>query len=147
VTETIGPARTQDLEELLGLLRAADLPEAGVSDHFPDGFILARDADGTLSGAAGLERYADCALLRSVVVRPDLRGTGLGQRLSSAVLERADSNGIGEVYLLTTTAERFFPRLGFEQVDRSALPEALSSSAELQGACPASAVAMRRARP
>ncbi|HET7600112.1 MAG TPA: hypothetical protein VFK09_07450, partial [Gemmatimonadales bacterium] len=50
-----------------------------------------------------------------------------------------------DAYLLTTTADRWFRRLGFVPVERSALPAALAGSEELKGACPASAVAMHRA--
>ena len=50
---------------------------------------------------------------------------------------------LAELYLLTTTAEGFFPRLGWEPVARAELPAELAGSQELRGACPASAAAMR----
>ncbi|MCI0572486.1 MAG: hypothetical protein L0Y66_17160 [Myxococcaceae bacterium] len=48
------------------------------------------------------------------------------------------------LYLLTTTAAESFPRFGFTHVDRSSLPPELHASEELRGACPASAVVMKR---
>jgi len=48
------------------------------------------------------------------------------------------------LYLLTTTAEEYFPSFGFEKVERSSVPAELNDSAELKGACPASATVMRR---
>jgi amino-acid N-acetyltransferase len=140
-------ARAEDLEAVLTLLREARLPEAGVADHFPEGFVVASEPSGALLGAAGLEAYGSAGLLRSVVVRADQRGTGLGQLLSREVVARAGASGVRDLFLLTTTAEGFFPRLGFQRVDRETLPEALGGSAELRGACPASAVAMRLALP
>jgi amino-acid N-acetyltransferase len=55
----------------------------------------------------------------------------------------ARQDGAGAVFLLTTTAERFFPRLGFEPIARAEVPTSVQASAEFQSACPASAVAMR----
>ncbi len=46
--------------------------------------------------------------------------------------------------LLTTTAEDWFPRFGFVRIARDAVPAALHASAELRGACPASAAVMQK---
>ena len=84
------------------------------------------------------------ALLRSAVVSSDNRGTGVGGRLVKQLLERADEQGIEELYLLTTTAEDYFPRFGFTRTTRSAVPDAVKASAEFRGACPDTAVVMTR---
>ena len=140
------PAAEGDLDDALALLAACRLPTAGVREHFPAAFLVARDGEtGALVGLAGVEVYGDAGLLRSVAVSEAQRGTGLGQRLTEAVLAHARERGVREVYLLTATAERFFPRFGFRRIDRADLPAALEGSAELRGACPASAVAMRLA--
>jgi len=103
--------------------------------------VAARDS--TLLGCAGVEQHGEVGLLRSVAVVEGLGGHGVGTVLVRAALERARALGLHELYLLTTTAAGYFPRFGFETVGRDALPSALSASEELQGACPASAVAMR----
>jgi len=59
-------------------------------------------------------------------------------------LQRAREDGIDEVYLLTTTAEKYFPRFGFARTTRAAVPETVKESAEFRGACPDTAVVMRR---
>ena len=46
------------------------------------------------------------------------------------------------VYLLTISAQNYFPRFGFKQITRAEIPESLNASAELRGACPDSAVVM-----
>jgi amino-acid N-acetyltransferase len=46
------------------------------------------------------------------------------------------------VYLLTTTAEAFFPHFGFERIERAAVPPRIQNSREFHGACPASATVM-----
>jgi len=137
----IAPARQADRGAMLALLASAELPTAGFAAHLGSA-LVARDG-ATVAGCVALELYGDEVLLRSLVVSPAERGTRLGERLTAAVLDLARERGARRVWLLTTTAERFFPRFGFERVERSALPPALDASAELRGACPASAVAMR----
>ena len=145
-SETSGPrvalARAEDLESILRMLAGAGLPTAGVAEHLASA-LVAR-AGCRVVGCVALELYGEEALLRSLAVVPAVRGSGLGVRLAEAALELARERGARRVWLLTTTAERFFPRFGFERVERSSLPAALDASAELRGACPASAIAMRR---
>ena len=135
-------ARKADLPAVEQLLSASQLPIDGVKDHFAD-FIVAEDSNG-IEGAVGLEKYESVALLRSAVVAPEYRGSGLGRKLVEQVLERAEEDGIDELYLLTTTAEKYFPRFGFKPTTRAAVPEELKSSAEFRGACPETAVVMKR---
>jgi amino-acid N-acetyltransferase len=138
----IRKARQSDLPAVEKLLVASKLPLDGVRDHFAD-FIVAEDSDG-IEGAVGLEKYDSVALLRSAVVAAEHRGGGIGRRLVEQVLERAEEDGIDELYLLTTTAEEYFPRFGFARTTRTAVPEELKSSAEFRGACPETAVVMKR---
>ncbi|HYJ79351.1 MAG TPA: arsenic resistance N-acetyltransferase ArsN2 [Longimicrobiaceae bacterium] len=143
MTIRIEPAGTADLPGVVALLDDARLPAAGIEQHFPAGFFVARGADGELVGAAGVEVYGGVGLLRSVVVAPPARGTGLGETLSRAVMELAAERGVRELYLLTTSADGYFPRLGFARVAREDLPGELDRSEQLRGACPSSAIAMR----
>lgn len=82
------------------------------------------------------------ALLRSTAVAPDWRGTGLGRRLVTHVIAEAESRGIKALYLLTTTAERYFPSFGFVKTQRDAVPDEVKQSVEFREACPASATVM-----
>jgi amino-acid N-acetyltransferase len=138
----IRKARKTDLPAVEELLLNSNLPLDGVRDHFAD-FIVAEDTDG-IEGAVGLEKYDSVALLRSAVVAPEHRGSGVGKRLVEQVLERAEEDGIDELYLLTTTAEKYFPRFGFKATSRAGVPEELKASAEFRGACPDTAVVMKR---
>jgi amino-acid N-acetyltransferase len=88
--------------------------------------------------------YADGALLRSVAVAQDRRGTGLGHQLTDAALDLARTQGIESLFLLTTTAENYFPKFGFERITRAEVPPGVQQSIEFRSACPASAVVMRR---
>jgi amino-acid N-acetyltransferase len=137
----VRPATAADYQALIGLLEAAGLPTAGVPATLED-FVVA-DTEAGLAGAIGLERYGPAALLRSAVVRPGDQGTGIGAALVRAVLDRARNDDVREIYLLTTTAERWFPRFGFTPVARTQVPEAVRGSVEFREACPASAAVMR----
>ena len=139
---TLRAATAGDYPAVLGLLERAGLPSDGVPAGMHD-FIVA-DREGRIVGAVGLEHYGESALLRSAVVDPGLRNTGLGTSLIEDLLARASERGIRDLYLLTTTAEGWFPRFGFVRIDRDAVPEAVRTSVEFREACPASATVMRK---
>ena len=138
----IESATGRDLPEIRALLERLHLPLAGVDEHVPT-MLVARDGE-QIVGTAALELYADGALLRSVAVEPHLQGRQLGQQLTDAALQLASNRGVTTVFLLTTTAERFFPRFGFEPIGREQVPPSVRESVEFQSACPASAVVMRK---
>lgn len=138
---TIRAAHWQDAVAVRALLAHAKLPLDGVPDDLAH--FLVAESDGTVVGVIGLEPYGDAALLRSAVVAPAVRGTGLGVRLVHALLEAARASGARELVLLTTTAEDWFPRFGFERITRESAPASMHASEEFRGACPASAVVMR----
>jgi arsenite methyltransferase len=135
------PAGRADLGAILGLLRAAGLPDAGVADHLEGGYVVA-ESGGLVVGAAGLEQHGDDGLLRSVVVAPAWRGRGVGEAMVRERVAAAESLGLSGVYLLTTTAASWFPRLGFAPVERGTVPEAVRSSPEFDELCPSTAVVM-----
>jgi amino-acid N-acetyltransferase len=135
-------AKRDDLSEVLSLLSRAQLPTAGVADVFPH-FIVA-ESEGNIVGVVGLELYGGSALLRSAAVEESWRGSGVGRVLVERALDLARERGIDDVYLLTTTAEEYFPKFGFACISRDAVAEEVRSSVEFRTACPASAVAMRK---
>lgn len=140
-TIVVRRARPEDRARVEALLAAENLPLAGVAEHFGS-FLIAVTAQ-SIAGAIGLERYGEDALLRSAVVAKEARGRGVGALLAARLLHDAAAAGVRRVFLLTTTAEPWFARIGFRPVPRTELPAALSASAELRGACPDTAVAMR----
>lgn len=139
----ISQAERDALPEVVALLQESSLPVAGVAENFPS-FLVARAKDGRLTGCIGLEVYGDVGLLRSLAVASSERGSGLGTKLVSGLFDLARSKGVETLYLLTTTAEGYFPRFGFERLSREEADPKLEASAELRGACPASAILMRR---
>jgi amino-acid N-acetyltransferase len=132
-----------DREPVEVLLRSLELPTDGLSEWFDEFWI--GDHAGTVVAVAGMERYGDAGLLRSVAVAREWQGSGIGRALVDRVLEDGRAAGVRDVYLLTTTAEHYFPRLGFACVGRETVPAGVRTSAEFTGACPASAVVMCKA--
>ena len=136
------PAAATDLAAVERLLIANGLPLDGVPAALTD-FVVAQ-VDGDVVGVAGLEVCCDNALLRSVAVADGWRAHGIGRALVTRVISDAEARGIHALYLLTTTAERYFPTFGFQPVARADVPEDVRATAEFQSACPDSATVMRR---
>jgi amino-acid N-acetyltransferase len=141
-TASIRRAAAADLAAVHNLLLDASLPLDGVPADLADFLVATRGEQ--VVGAVGIERYGAHGLLRSAVVHPDLRGTGLGEALVTALLDAARSSGLRDLTLLTTTAAAWFPRFGFAIIGREAAPQPLHASEEFRGACPASATVMFR---
>jgi len=133
-------AERPDFPAVLTLLVEAKLPTEGVAEHFQSFFVV--DHGGRIVACAGLEVRGDAALVRSLVVAPDARGSGLGAAVLRRALHEAHDRP-GGVYALTTTAEAYLSRFGFERVARESLPAQLFESRELQDACPSSAAVMK----
>ncbi len=136
-------ASQADRPSILQLLRDSGLPIDGLVDHLNTA-LVARDG-AAIIGFAAVEIYADGALLRSVAVVPPARGHGVGERLTEEAVALARSLRTPAVYLLTTTAESYFPRFGFVQTTRDLVPTGVQQSIEFRSACPATAVVMRKA--
>ncbi len=101
-----------------GALLPRSLPE--LWEHMRDFFIY-RDEDG-VGGCCALHiDAADLGEIRSLVLREDLRGQGIGQKLLEACIDEARALGISRVYALTRIPD-FFYRFGFGRIDMHELP-------------------------
>ena len=139
---TITAAHADDIDVIEALLEREHLPANGLHDHI-ERTLVAR-AGNRIIGCAAVELYDDGALLRSVAVDPEHRGSGVGGDLTRAALRLAEGRGVPAVYLQTTSAEQFFPRFGFSVIDRADLPPAVRSSWQFTSGCCSSAVVMRK---
>jgi amino-acid N-acetyltransferase len=120
----------------LALLQSQGLPVSDITDeHLKHFFFIG--SDGSPTGLVGVELYGTEALLRSLVVAETARTQGLGSALVQHVEDYAAARRVGAMYLLTTTAERFFERRGYRRVDRTQAPPAIQTTAEFAGLCPA----------
>lgn len=137
----VRPAVKEDLPLVRELLEAAALPTESIGTG-STAFFVAEGA-GSILGCAGLERYGEDALFRSLAVRASLRGKGFGELLTRHVLSAASDGGARRAVLLTESAAPFFRRLGFVETDRSSVGnEALAASSEFAALCPSGAATM-----
>jgi len=132
-------ARNTDLSAIKRLLAECDLPVDDIDLSLQTFFLL---EDNAVIACAAIEFYGDAGLLRSVAVKPARRGEGLGKIVTKNALEHAKSKGLKTIYLLTTTAENYFPSFGFSEIHRDKAPTAIRASREFREICPASAVCM-----
>jgi amino-acid N-acetyltransferase len=127
----------------VALLRAQGLPDSDITDEHLEHFFFV-GSDGSPTGLVGLELYGTDALLRSLVVVESARAKGLGTTLTEHAEHYAASQGVRSIYLLTTTAEAFFKRLGYERIERSNAPPSIEGTREFAGLCPASSAFMAK---
>ena len=125
------------------LLTSAGLPTEDLTDGHCEQFFYLGSAD-TPSGLIGLELFDDVALLRSLAVAEDLRHAGAGSALVTHAEQVARAAGVRTIYLLTTTAEKFFAKRGYVRATRESAPPAIRATPEFAGICPASSAFMTR---
>lgn len=94
-------------------------------------------------GIGGIEIYGDSGLLRSLVIEKPFRKKGYGTELCLKVIKYAQLKGVKNIYLLTTTAENFFKKIGFETTERKVAPRAIQETSEFVKLCPETATCMR----
>jgi len=140
-TARLTPISPQDAlwAVFLEALNASRLP----TDDLPEGnqrfYAL---VEGEVVGFGGYYRDGQEVLLRSIVVASERRRAGNGRRIVAALLDRSREDGAERAWLLTTTAQPFFERLGFVVNRRDAAPRAISSTREFSALCPLSALLM-----
>jgi amino-acid N-acetyltransferase len=115
----------------------------GLDDRLDEAVVCPDDEQtGAILATARLEGIGPgdpSGVLRSVAVRQDLRGRGLGLLATASAIRTAGRRGISQVYLFTETAERFFERLGFVALPRHELPPTVREGPHAEG-CPGAVV-------
>jgi arsenite methyltransferase len=141
-TYVIRPARAADFSTIARLLSAAGLPLDGVEAGPGREYSVAVDEGGEVIGVAALEVYGRYGLLRSVAVEENRRGRGVGTALVRDRIAAAEAHGLVGLYALTTMAEGYFRRLGFEPVARESVPAEIRECGEFAHVCPSTAVVL-----
>lgn len=134
-----------DLPAIASLLHEGGLPAGAARERV--GRTVVAESDRRVIATAAWEPVGDAALLRSVSVGTDVRGTGTGLLVSAAALRQAARSGIRDVYLVTTDAEGFFARCGFRSIPREELPDAVAGHKQITRECPSTAPVMRLTLP
>jgi len=124
------------------LLKQAGLPTSDLAASKPEFTVLCEE--GRIAAAGALQRFGSAALVRSVVVAGDRRGTGLGRVLVQELEKVARATHVGRLILLTQTAREFFAHLGYRVIERADAPQDVQASEEFRALCPASATCMMK---
>ena len=127
--------------QAIDLLIANNLPVSDLDESKPL-YVLVIDEQ--VAATAGLELFEKTALLRSVSVKKDMQGQGLGKTIAREMEEIAKKKGVDTFYLLTTTAKDFFEKNGYIVIDRNEVPDTIRSSSEFSSVCPSTATVMKK---
>lgn len=119
-------ARTQDVRAIGGLVddntgSGRLLAKATVTlyEDVQEFWIAERVADGEVVGCGALHvMWEDLAEIRTIAVRADCQGMGIGHRLVEALLSSARELGVRRVFVLTF-AVGFFAGHGFKPIHGS----------------------------
>ena len=140
----IGTCTGPDEQEVIELLNQAGLITADLTHDKLRGFLVARVENRGIIATAGCEAFEEYGLLRSLAVRPDYQGSGIGRILMAEMEAYAKESGIKTLYLLTTTEPDYFTKLGFQVTKRSSAPGFIAATEEFSSLCPVSAVCMQK---
>ena len=130
----------RDASHIHALLERNGLPTSDLEASQPQFIVLCEGAQ--IIGAGALQRFGSIALLRSVAVEPQRRGSGLGRMIVQELERRAYASDVAQLVLLTQTAKRFFEHQGYQVIDRQQVPQAVQASEEFRSLCPSSATCM-----
>lgn len=125
------------------LLASAGLPVSDLTDEHMREFFYAGTSEAP-DALVGLELFGTEALLRSLVVSETLRNCGVGRALVAKAEEHARQQGASKIYLLTTTAERFFAANGYLRTPREHAPPSVRATREFSELCPSSSAFMAK---
>jgi len=139
----IALAEKSEIHQIIHLLSECGLPFQDISLSKDQLFFVTKKGDKVV-GVIGLEILGEVGLLRSLAVSPKYRGQGIAKRLVRIVENYTLSIGVKSLYLLTTTAEKFFSKIGYQKVNRNNVPQEVKSTQEFQFLCPKSSVCMMK---
>lgn len=122
-------------------LKAAALPTGDLDGGAR--FYVAQVGEAVVA-FGGLEGTGPDQLIRSVVVPPGLRAGGHGRQVAQALIGQARTDGAERLWLLTTSADGFFAKLGWKVATLADAAETVRGTRQFSGLCPSSAVLMCR---
>ncbi len=121
---TIRRAETRDVKTIAGLVaenvasgRVLRKATVTLYEDVQEFWVAERATDREVVGCGALHvMWEDLAEIRTVAVRDDCQGLGIGHRLIEALLDSARDLGVRRVFVLTF-ATGFFARHGFEEIE------------------------------
>ncbi|MDP9904581.1 GNAT family N-acetyltransferase [Arthrobacter bambusae] len=127
-------ATDSDITEISEFLRIADLTLSGLGSPMVHLWISRDKMTGRIFATTGYESSADGshALIRSVAVERELRGTGIGLELAQFAMDRAVEAGAKQAWLFSRRSGPFWQKVGFTSADTNDLAAALASTHQVQ---------------
>jgi amino-acid N-acetyltransferase len=121
---TIRSARTRDVPVIRKLIdsnvesgRLLSKATVTLYEDIQEFCVAELDADSALAGCGALHvMWEDLAEIRTVAVREDCRGLGIGHGIVETLLRRASALGVDRVFVLTFAVD-FFGRHGFAEIN------------------------------
>ena len=123
------------------MLKKNNLPTEDIN---PGTQLFVIEENDSVIGTIAVEYNFDVALLRSLSVCEQKRNSGIGQMLVAFIENYVQKQGVQSIYLLTTTAEAFFSKKGYESVDRNVVPDFIKNTKEFSIICSASSTLMKK---
>ena len=139
---SISVAGQDNRDAIISLLQSEKLPVGDIPTQLEKFFVAINE--GVVIGAAGVEAYGKCGLLRSVVVKSAYRKLKIAEQLVNEIENLGRNEGIDTLYLLTETAGAYFSKRGYQAMPRAEAPRSIQESSEFSHACPSSAMLMRK---
>ncbi len=130
----------KNINSIKSLLQENDLPVSDLNHRIT--FFVEKQEDEIIA-VGGLESTGDDAIIRSIAVSDEHKGKGLGDAITRQLLNYAKETDKKDIYLLTTTAEKYFPKYGFKEIDRRYVPSDIKNSTQYKDVCPDSAIVMK----
>jgi amino-acid N-acetyltransferase len=120
---TVRQARTADVPGIRGLIDANVgsgrlLGKAIVTlyEDVQEFWVAEPEPDGLIAGCGALHvLWEDLAEIRTIAIRADCQGQGIGRLIADVLLDRARELGVQRVFVLTFAVE-FFGSLGFREI-------------------------------
>ena len=138
---TIRRAAENEYRAIIHLLASNALPTADIYEKNISLFVGV--VENEIVATIGIEQYDDVALLRSLCVKDEFKNKKLGIQMLLHLFAFCEKEKIKTLYLLTTTAEHYFVRYGFEKITRDETPQTIQQTREFQDICPSSAIIMK----
>ncbi|MFK5856434.1 MAG: arsenic resistance N-acetyltransferase ArsN2 [Bacteroidota bacterium] len=138
----IEPLIKSDIEKVKTLLVENNLPVNDIDKIAVQLFVV--KAKNKIIGVIGIENYSTIGLLRSLAVSDNYKNLKIGAELVDYIIGYCSTNKMQELYLLTTTAEKYFVKFGFNIMERENIPDLIKKTSQFADICPASAIIMKK---
>lgn len=137
----IVPASQNSFSAAIALLQKNNLP---TEDLDPGKQLFVIEEGNEVIATIAVEYDYNNALLRSLSVSEDKRRKGIGAELVRFVEDYVTKQGVQNIFLLTTTASRFFSLRGYKIIDRSNVPDFIKTTREYSVICASTSILMKK---